>query len=775
MANIPYGRGVRKVSERILQDGRALIYTEEDAGKIDFSEIPDGAIKINKDQGTVELKLTGQSNWIPANLNNDGTVCIAKDNLIGVETFTITSTDCGNNEFRYLNSEGQARRMPKTPEGGYVFELEKGSYQKVRSHLEVVIDDTLHRDAASGGLIELTEKRFELREALMPDMKITAKYSRLVKIGNPMPRIFIGQDRPTSAEIGDIWIDTSSKAQDTGEMSPDERKALISFDNIVGKPTDLAGYGITDDLAYNGHVHSYKDILDFPVTMPANGGHADYATQADDAKHALNADNANDANKAKTADYALDALKAATAVDAQKAGYAAKAGYAESTGFVEKAQNAEYAAKAGYAYTAQIAEEAKKIKKAEEAKSADYAKEAGNSKFADTANYAVSAGSTLTATSAAKADSAKECTGNAATADYAVKAGKANYATNAGTADNAKNAEYAAKTSYATEAGNANYAKSANTASTAGVADSAKVCTGNAKTADYATSTNSAKVADSAKTCTGNAATATNANHAARADRATVATSADKCTGNSATASKADHATKADRATVADTADNANKLQGRTTGLGANQIPYLMSNGKISANTLCAHKHRYSDIDGGVFAQGMIMMWYGNANTVPAGWRICDGQHGTPDLRDRFIVGAGGSYGKGATGGAATRKIAQNQIPEHRHTFFAAGSTDSDGHDGIHSAVQTISDGIRGVGITNGVYDESSPIGNAAGNGGRKNTKTGERAGSAYLNGTNGSGINSNGGVSSNGAVNGQQALDIRPPYYALFYIMYTG
>ncbi|MCX5905264.1 MAG: hypothetical protein NTV89_17740, partial [Proteobacteria bacterium] len=37
--------------------------------------------------------------------------------------------------------------------------------------------------------------------------------------------------------------------------------------------------------------------------------------------------------------------------------------------------------------------------------------------------------------------------------------------------------------------------------------------------------------------------------------------------------------------------------------------------------------------------QGAIMMWSGAINQIPAGWALCNGTNGTPDLRDRFIVG----------------------------------------------------------------------------------------------------------------------------------------
>ena len=52
------------------------------------------------------------------------------------------------------------------------------------------------------------------------------------------------------------------------------------------------------------------------------------------------------------------------------------------------------------------------------------------------------------------------------------------------------------------------------------------------------------------------------------------------------------------------------------------------------------------------FVSGMIIMY--NSATAPSGWYLCDGNNGTPDLRDRFIVGAGNSYSQGATGGSNT-------------------------------------------------------------------------------------------------------------------------
>ena len=57
---------------------------------------------------------------------------------------------------------------------------------------------------------------------------------------------------------------------------------------------------------------------------------------------------------------------------------------------------------------------------------------------------------------------------------------------------------------------------------------------------------------------------------------------------------------------------------------------------------------------GKLVPSGVILMWSGSTDTIPAGWALCNGQDGTPDLTDRFILGAGTTYQPGTTGGAAT-------------------------------------------------------------------------------------------------------------------------
>lgn len=131
------------------------------------------------------------------------------------------------------------------------------------------------------------------------------------------------------------------------------------------------------------------------------------------------------------------------------------------------------------------------------------------------------------------------------------------------------------------------------------------------------------------------------------------------------------------------------------------------------------------------FVSGMIMLWSGSEASIPIGWVLCDGTNSTPNLQDRFVVGAGNTYAVGATGGSADAVVVS-----HTHT---ATSTDS-GH--THLVPQT--NDQRGAGIGTLLCGS----GDAASGTGFANITT----------------TNSTEGVSGTNAN--------LPPYYALCYIM---
>jgi microcystin-dependent protein len=75
---------------------------------------------------------------------------------------------------------------------------------------------------------------------------------------------------------------------------------------------------------------------------------------------------------------------------------------------------------------------------------------------------------------------------------------------------------------------------------------------------------------------------------------------------------------------------------------------------------------------------GCIGIWYGLIGNIPSGWALCDGLNGTPDLRDRFVVGAGKNYSVYDVGGSnvvtttasitiGSHALTAEEIPKHTH------------------------------------------------------------------------------------------------------------
>ena len=230
---------------------------------------------------------------------------------------------------------------------------------------------------------------------------------------------------------------------------------------------------------------------------------------------------------------------------------------------------------------------------------------------------------------------------------------------------------------------------------------------------------------------------------------------------------------------------------------------------------------------------GIITLWSGAISAVPVGWAFCNGSSGTPDLRDRFVVGAGTSYAVGATGGANTVTLDATMIPSHTHSLTASGTTSGHSNDHSHSGTTSAvsndhthsysgstggqsanhsHSGTTGGMNANNPHSHSINYSNAinldtGGNGalvqlGSTNTSStdinhghdfttgGVSSDHSHAYSGTTSGISANhthtvttGGVSANhthtvtvtgtsGAVGGSLAHENRPPYYALAYIM---
>lgn len=80
---------------------------------------------------------------------------------------------------------------------------------------------------------------------------------------------------------------------------------------------------------------------------------------------------------------------------------------------------------------------------------------------------------------------------------------------------------------------------------------------------------------------------------------------------------------------------------------------------------------------GDIVPPGGIIMYSGSVNDIPSGWYLCDGQNGTPDLRDRFVVGASDTIASGSTGGAASVTLSVENLPAHSHTVSGVNITEN--------------------------------------------------------------------------------------------------
>lgn len=165
-------------------------------------------------------------------------------------------------------------------------------------------------------------------------------------------------------------------------------------------------------------------------------------------------------------------------------------------------------------------------------------------------------------------------------------------------------------------------------------------------------------------------------------------------------------------------------------------IRSLSAANNITANNINA-TGKIQEGGNALIPRGMIMLWSGEVNAIPAGWVLCNGQNGTPNLQDRFIVGAGSGYGVGAIGGKTNIKLTVDQIPSHTHTATINNVPDTAANSG----------GCRGAG--------------------QRDKRWG--CGEIEMRGLEGKLLTATASNTGGGA-----DIDIRPLYYALCYVMKT-
>jgi hypothetical protein len=152
---------------------------------------------------------------------------------------------------------------------------------------------------------------------------------------------------------------------------------------------------------------------------------------------------------------------------------------------------------------------------------------------------------------------------------------------------------------------------------------------------------------------------------------------------------------------------------------------------------------------------------------------LCNGSNGTPDLRNRFVVGAGGNYSVNATGGSADAIVVSHShsdgnysadsVGNHTHDHGNYGTNNNGAH--VHTYVdqQAHNEGYRPWKA--GDNDCGARTGNTGGAGEHSHSVTGDSGGG----GSHSHGISGNSGTTGNSGTNANL-----PPYYALCYIMKT-
>ena len=113
---------------------------------------------------------------------------------------------------------------------------------------------------------------------------------------------------------------------------------------------------------------------------------------------------------------------------------------------------------------------------------------------------------------------------------------------------------------------------------------------------------------------------------------------------------------------------------------------------------------------GATIPSGLIAMWSGSIGSIPSGWYLCDGSNGTPNLTDRFIIGAGSTYAVNGTGGVSSVTLTTNNLPAHTHTATSTVTDPGHNHTSARNAANTAGSNSTGFAANNFDGNNSGPI-----------------------------------------------------------------
>jgi hypothetical protein len=118
---------------------------------------------------------------------------------------------------------------------------------------------------------------------------------------------------------------------------------------------------------------------------------------------------------------------------------------------------------------------------------------------------------------------------------------------------------------------------------------------------------------------------------------------------------------------------------------------------------------------GSAIPSGGIIIWSGSSASIPTGWLLCDGTNSTPDLRNRFVVGATSTYAVGATGGSADAIVVSHTHtatvtdPGHTHTAatYNAGGSNVNANPGVTLNSGNTGSSTTGITVSNSTTGSS--------------------------------------------------------------------